>query len=139
MIAPDGSTAAVTAVAPLTPGEALALGAALWALGWVLVALRRPLRYWGPALVAAAVTAGYGCRTEARYREPVALVRHANTPLRAAPYVSAGVKRTSGEGTAVRIEGAYGGWVLVRRGADRGWMQESEVARLNPRGPRPGG
>ena len=67
---------------------------------------------------------------EQQYRRPVALVRRANTPLRAAPYGSAPSRRGVNDGAGVEVQRASGPWLLVKRGAETGWLLASDVVRI---------
>lgn len=128
---PDRETSELTWVAPVTPVEAGAAAAALWILGWLVVAARRRPGRLGIGLVAAAVVAGgYAASVAYRYRQPVALTAVTTAPLRAAPYGSAPAAAALEEGAAVLVVQQRGAWRLVRRGAQRGWMLASEIVRL---------
>jgi hypothetical protein len=114
----------------VTPGEALAAAAGLWVLGWVLLALRTPVRRAVPVLVLAALVAGYGAAFASRYARPVALVMLDGTALRAAPYGPAPSERELGAGTGVLIQREHGAWVLVSDGVVQGWLLRTEVVPL---------
>ncbi|MBI4501344.1 MAG: hypothetical protein HY700_09305 [Gemmatimonadetes bacterium] len=127
---PDANSAAASAVSIVTPGEALLVGAILWVFAWILVAFRRPLRYAAPFMVAGLIVLMFGAGKTERYTRPVALVRRDNTSLRAAPFPSATSRRAMTEGATVEVLRRYAGWVLVRRGNDRGWVQRAELVPL---------
>jgi hypothetical protein len=127
---PDAPPGGLTFVAPVTPGEALAAAAGLWVLGWVLLALRTPVRRAVPVLVLAALVAGYGAAFASRYARPVALVMLDGTALRAAPYGPAPSERELGAGTGVLIQREHGAWVLVSDGVVQGWLLRTEVVPL---------
>jgi tetratricopeptide (TPR) repeat protein len=133
--APDATSAAATDVAIVTPGEVLAIAAALWVLGWALAALRRPLRHVVPTLLLAVVVALLGWSKAREYRRATALVRYQNTALRLAPIASASTRRAMNAGTSVQVLRDYAGWVLVKRGNDQGWVQRSDIISLSPRSP----
>jgi hypothetical protein len=128
--APDANSANATRVTIVTPGEVLSGAILLWMVGWILVALGRPFRYTLPLLLVAAIAGSLGASKAHEYAQPIALVRHPNTSLRAAPYLSATARRGMNEGTTVVVLRTYAGWVLVRRGNDRGWMQASDIVRV---------
>jgi hypothetical protein len=127
---PDATSAAATSVAVVTPGEVLAGALLLWIVGWGLVAFRRPFRHAAVVLLAAVVVGALGVGKAREYRRPVALVRHPNTALRAAPFASANARRAMNAGTSVEVVRRYAGWVLVRRGNDRGWLQATDIVPL---------
>ena len=127
--APDANSAAASRVSIVTPGEGLLVGVVLWVLGWGLVTFRRG-RYAAPLLVAGLIVVVFAAERVVDYRRPVALVRRPNTSLRSAPYPSATSRRAMGEATTVEVLRHYAGWVLVRRGNDRGWVQRSELVAL---------
>jgi hypothetical protein len=129
---PDANSAAVTEVTPLTPGEAGVIGAALWIIGWLLVGLRRSGRVSLPLVVAGAAIIVLAAAQARAYRQPIALIRHANTSLRAAPFASAQMRRAMEMSTTVEILDHYAGWMLVKRANDRGWVQQSEVIPISP-------
>jgi hypothetical protein len=130
--APDATSADATRVAIVTPGEVLAGAALLWMLGWILLAFRRPARYAVPVLLVALVVGILGGGKAREYGRPIALVRRGSTALRAAPYASANAKRAMNEGTTVEVVRRYAGWVLVKRGNDQGWVQQTEIVALTP-------
>jgi hypothetical protein len=115
---------------PVTPEEAL-LGAGLcWLLLWLAVAVRARRRFlvaWGTA---ALLLGTYGGAVHRAYREPAVLVAADQTPLREAPYGTAARSRTLDEGQVLRVERRWGRWVLVSRGAFRGWVLDREVVDL---------
>ena len=128
--ATDVLTQALVPVEPFTPSEGWIGAVALWALAWALVARRARRRFVLVPLILAALAAGWALRAGRRYEQPVALVRRANTPLRSAPYASAASHRAVNDGVAVLVTRTRGAWLLVRRGAEWGWLLESEVVRL---------
>jgi len=132
--APDATSATDTTVPFVTPGEVLAAAAVLWVLAWILAAFRRPLRHVGPILLVSAIVAVLGLSKAQEYQRPLALVRHTNTALRAAPFASAPTRRAMNDGTTVEVLRRYAGWVLVRRGNDEGWLQRSEIVPLTGTG-----
>ncbi len=125
--APDANTAEATRIAPVTPGEVLVLALVLWATGWVVVVRRGSRRVFVPILLAAVLVGGLGGAKALEYRKPVALIRYTNTSLRVAPYASARTRRAMNQGTSVEPISRYAGWVLVRRGTDRGWVLATEI------------
>lgn len=112
--------------APVTPGEALAVGAILWSAGWVAVAVRRR-RLALVLLVVAGTCAAWGAVVATRYRVPVAFIAGSATPLREAPYGPAPSQVELAEGVAVRIAERRGSWQLVAYGARLGWVHATEV------------
>ncbi len=120
----------LTWTAPVTPTEAFALAVALWLVGWIAWTARARVRWLAALVVLALLSAGYGFGVQRRYAQPVALVMHSLTPLRAAPYGPAPAEFELEEGAAVRIEREHGAWVLVSEGRGRGWLLRTEVVRL---------
>lgn len=125
----DPVTADLIPVFPVTPAELWVLAAGAWLLGWLLLLPRR--RTPGAVLLAVAVLlalGGWGLR--ARYARPVGVTLATSVPLRVAPYSGAAASRELVRGVGVRIEMVRGEWLLVARGAGRGWVRRGEVARL---------
>jgi hypothetical protein len=130
--APDENSAAATGASWVTPGEMMFAGAVLWIAAWLVLGFRRRGRLVVALMLAGAVCLALAIGKTEEYRRPVALVRHASTSLRAAPFASATSRRTMGEGTTVEVLSRYGGWFLVRRGSDRGWVQGSDLVAVGP-------
>jgi hypothetical protein len=132
--APDLSSATETVVPVVTPGEVMAVALVFWVIGWILATARRPARHVIPVFVVAVVVGVIGFSKAREYLRPLALVRHTNTALRAAPFASAATRRSLNDGATVEILGSYAGWVQVRRGNEEGWLQRTEVVPLTGRG-----
>jgi len=125
--ASDPVSAALLRHRPLTPAELGLAAAALWVIGWTLVAARRRVRVVMIPMVLAVTAGAVAWDTIRRYRDPVGVVRRAGTPLRAAPIRSAPSRRSVEDGMAVRLAGRRGAWVLARRGTERGWLLDAEI------------
>jgi hypothetical protein len=128
----DAAARRSTWVAPITVIELASLAAALWVLGWVLLAVSR-WRWRVVVVVILAVSillAGSAAYLRGRYATPVALVVVPNAPLRDAPYGTSPASRQLAQGAAVKIEREDGSWVLVSRGEGAGWMLLDELGRL---------
>jgi len=125
--APDASSAGASDVTLLTPGEIEVIGIALWTLGWLLVGLRRSRRVSAPVVVAGTAVLVLAAAKIRDYQQPIALIRHANTALRAAPFASAPIRRAMEMSATVEVLDRYAGWALVKRGVERGWVRRSEI------------
>lgn len=130
LVPTDPVSDALTWVSPLQPGELLAIGCAVWLLGWLTLAT--PVRRrWGAALlVVGAMSAAAGVGVERRYARPVAIVTADSTLLREAPLGVAHGTRALVAASAVRVLRVRGSWLLVRLTADSGWVPSASVARL---------
>ncbi len=117
-------------ISPVTPAEAILLAAALWVLGWLLVALRVAKVYSLGVLVLALAVGGFGGYVHRIYAIPFALIGVAETPVRVAPYRSADERLVLNRGSAVVILRARGNWLLTERAGTRGWLLRSEVVPL---------
>ncbi|MGH7700463.1 MAG: hypothetical protein ACREMJ_08125, partial [Gemmatimonadales bacterium] len=128
---PDGTSDALLAVGPATPGEWALAAAACWVLLWLGVLARRSRAVLATLALLTAGTALPGWLEGRRRARPVAVVLHADTPVRGAPYGTARAHATLPGGTAVLLGRPYGGWVEVRR-ADgvHGWVLAAGVSRL---------
>ncbi len=114
---------------PVTPDELLLLGALGWIAGWIgWVARPRVRERWLVLLVfAGAATAG-GLALRAWYRRPLGIVLDDAT-LRLSPHGQAPALGPVAGGSAVRVTGHAGGWVLVRAaGRRQGWVPDAAVA-----------
>ena len=85
-----------------------------------------------PVLIVAMLAGLLGWSKAREYRDATALVRYQSTALRLAPIASASTRRAMNAGTSVEVLRSYAGWVLVRRGNDRGWVQRSDIIPLIP-------
>jgi len=126
----DPGSAALTAVSPIRPVEALLAAAVLWLLGWL--ALIRPVRRrWGIALlIAGAALAIVGHGLGRRYARPIAIVLTDGAPLRDAPTGVAAAPHSLVAASAVVIVRRDGAWMLVRQGGEEGWVLTTDVVRL---------
>jgi len=126
---PDVASSRWTWSPPVTPDELLLLGTLGWIAGWVgWVARPRVRERWLVLLVfAAAATAG-GLALRAWYRRPLGIVLD-DTTLRLSPHGQAPALGPVAGGSAVRVSGHAGGWVLVRAaGRRQGWVPDAAVA-----------
>ncbi len=124
---PDRVSDRLTWLSPVTPGEAAVGALGLWALGWLLFAMRVRLRMVLVILGSAGALGAYVGFVSLRYQTPVALVVREGTPLRAAPYGSATPVDELQTLMAVRVERQWGPWRLVSRGERSGWLLETEM------------
>ena len=125
--APDPSSAAASDVAFLTPGEIGVIGVALWTIGWLLVGLRQSRRVSAAVVFGGTAVLIFAVAKIREYRQPIALIRHANTPLRGAPFASAPTRRAMDMSSTVEVLDRYAGWALVKRANEGGWVQRSEL------------
>ncbi len=74
---------------------------------------------------------GLATREALRRGQPVAIVVHAATSVRVAPYGSASAAATVEAGAALLVDRSFGGWIEVhRQDGVRGWVLATEVTRL---------
>ncbi len=128
--APGPSSGNLTWVSPVTPGEAIVGGLTLWIVAWVAIARRWRRRTALAVALVAVLLSGYGGYVRGHYSRPIAVVLQRETPLRSAPYGRASAATVLDQGAAVRLERAWGRWLLVRSGREQGWLLNAEVVKL---------
>jgi tetratricopeptide (TPR) repeat protein len=138
-----GAEALARVLAPL-PGRAAAVAlAALWSLGWGLIAvyLLRPRPFLGPSIAAcfilaaaaSLVTAGSAAAHRLTLRRAVVVAPAA--PAREGPSDRAASHFEVHEGTALRIEDEHRGYRRVKLANGlSGWVSSSAVEPVVPRG-----
>lgn len=120
----------LTGIVPVTPAEAFMLSALAWVAAWILLAFKRRTRWtWMLGTVAVGV-ALYGAALVRSYERPVALVLHAATPLREAPYGPAPSDVQLDEASVVLVRRSWGAWRLVRAGEREGWVLANDLEDL---------
>ena len=117
-------------VSPITPAEALLAAICLWIIAWTGVAFRLRKLITMPAIFVALSLAAYGLHVSNLYAVPVALISTPEVPLRAAPYGPAQPRQFLTAGLAVRVTRVDGPWMLVERGAEKGWLLREEAIQL---------
>jgi Flp pilus assembly protein TadB len=120
----------MTPVSPITPAEALLAAICCWITAWTIAAFRVRKLITVLVVFAALTLAAYGLYLTNAYAGPVALISSPEVPLRAAPYGPAQPRQFLTAGVAVRVSRVDGPWMLVERGADRGWLLSEEVIEL---------
>jgi tetratricopeptide (TPR) repeat protein len=127
---PDAASERLLTVGPVTPAECAVLAATAWAVVWVAAVSRRRRLALG-ALAVCALALVSGEREWRRRATSLAVVLRPGTPVRVAPYGTAGTTTTVDVGAALLIRSENGAWLAVHRedGID-GWVLASEVARL---------
>jgi tetratricopeptide (TPR) repeat protein len=125
--APDPISGRLTRVFWLTPAEMFLAAAALWLVGWLILGASSRLRFALPILIVAVGAGAYGMRLQQGYETQVALVREPSVALLEAPYAAAPPIRELGEGVALQVVRVRGGWLLVRRGSQQGWVSVNNV------------
>jgi hypothetical protein len=127
---PDAASERLLTVGPVTPEECAAIAAAAWTVVWAATVGRRRRLALG-ALAVCGLALVSGGREWRRRATPLAVVLRPGTPVRVAPYGSAGTTTTVDVGAALLVQSENGLWLAVHRedGID-GWVLASEVARL---------
>jgi tetratricopeptide (TPR) repeat protein len=128
--APDAASQQLTAVAPVTPAEALVIAAAAWFLACTLILFRLPRRHVVPALAVVLGFVGYAAYVANDYDRAVAVVADQETALRSAPYGTAAPLQYLPSGAAVVIVERSGVWLRVARDRGQGWVLKAEVEAL---------
>ncbi len=129
---PDAPSEPLLVVGLATPGEWALLAALLWVVLWIVAAgrRRRPVVFVSVAVLTAGMI-GLATREALRRGQPVAIVVHAATSVRVAPYGSASAAATVEAGAALLVDRSFGGWIEVhRQDGVRGWVLATEVTRL---------
>jgi hypothetical protein len=127
---PDAASEQLLAVGPVTPEECAVVAGAAWIAFWAAVVLRRRRIALGALLLCGVAVAG-GLREWTRRMRPLAVVLRTGTPVRVAPYGSAGTLTTVDVGAALLVRRQDGPWLAVyREDGIQGWVLASEVARL---------
>jgi len=127
---PDAASEHLLAVGPVTPEECAILAGLAWIAVWVAVVLHRRRLAAGAVLVCAVALAG-GAREWSRRAQAVAVVLRPGTPVRVAPYGTAGTMTTVEVGAALLVRRQDGPWLAVHRDDGiEGWVLASEVVRL---------
>ncbi|MFQ6045620.1 MAG: BatD family protein [Gemmatimonadales bacterium] len=128
--APDPDTARLTRISRVTPEEVLLVSLGLWLVGWIAVGASRRFRSAIAVLVLSLALGSYGWWLRHVLERPLALAKGRSVVLREAPYRSAPGVIGLNEGAALEIRDARGGWLLVRRGQEMGWVLAEEVVRI---------
>ena len=125
---PDAASERLLTVGPVTPEECAAIAAAAWTVVWAATVGRRRRLALG-ALAVCGLALVSGGREWRRRATPLAVVLRPGTPVRVAPYGSAGTTTTVDVGAALLVQSENGLWLAVHRedGID-GWVLASEVA-----------
>jgi hypothetical protein len=126
---PDVASARWVWSPPVTAEELLLVGALGWFIGWIgWVARPRIRERWLVLLVFAGTATASGLALRAWYRRPLGIVLE-DVTLRLSPHGQApGLGPVPG-GTAIRVAGQAGGWVLVRAAGHReGWVPDAAVS-----------
>jgi hypothetical protein len=128
---PDVASARWTWSPPFTPEELLLGGALAWIAGWVGWITRPRIRErWLVLLVFACAAVLGGLALRVWYHRPVAIVLDDAT-MRLSPHGRAPAVAPVEGGSAVRVVGHAGGWLLVRAAGGReGWVPDAAVAAI---------
>jgi hypothetical protein len=128
----DPVTAELLTVGWATPAEWAIVGAAVWLVLWVAVALGTRRRVVLGLLAVVAVTCGsLGVVEWQRRDRAVVVVTAESAPVRAAPYGGASAAATIPAGGAMLAGRSYGPWREVhRKDGIHGWVLEGEIAGL---------
>ena len=128
----DPLTEQLLTVGWATPAEWAIVGAAVWLVLWVAVALGARRRVVLGLMAAVAVTCGTLGAVEWQRRDrPVVVVTAESAPVRAAPYGGASAATTIPAGGALLAGRSYGPWREVHRNDGiHGWVLEGEIAGL---------
>lgn len=128
---PDVASSRWTWSPPVTPEELLLVGSAGWLIGWLgWIARPRIRERWLVVLAFAGAAVLSGLALRAWYRRPIAIVLD-DVTLRLSPHGQAPAVAPVQGGSAVRVVGHGGGWVLVRAAGGReGWVPDPAVAAI---------
>ena len=125
----DAMTERMAPVYWVRPEELWLVAGLLWVGGWVLIGLTRPMA-GGMVLGVATLVAAAGWAEHQVYARPLAFALRDDVPLREAPFGLAPSQRAVAAGAALEVDRVMTPWLLVRRGAVRGWVLTGDVARL---------
>lgn len=128
--AADAETERLTRTPPVTPEEALLISLALWLVAWTAIGALRRARFAITILIVSLALGSYGWWLERAMGRPIALAKRSLVMLREAPYRGAPRVIELSAGAALEIRDARGGWLLVRRGRETGWVLAEEIVRI---------